>query len=198
MACLSLDRLASVCLLAAFAIAAPVAAAPPQGAAAPFHEWLFGRGRVGIRVQPLTPELREHFGAPSDRGVLVSEVESGRPAEKAGLRVGDVIVGVGDEPVESPGRLAGMIRAAPEGGSLSLEVVRKKETLRLKVEPDDPTPLIDPEMQEWMERFGRNLEEGGRHFERRLEELERRMEELQRNLEKRIRELEGGESGQKT
>ena len=75
MASMRFDRLASVaCLLAAFVIASPVVAAPPGGAP-PFHEWLFGRGRIGIRVQPLTPELREHFGAPSDRGVLVSEVE---------------------------------------------------------------------------------------------------------------------------
>ena len=69
MASMRFDRLGSAaCLLAAFMIALPVAAAPPSGAP-PFHEWLFGRGRIGIRVQPLTPELREHFGAPKDRGV---------------------------------------------------------------------------------------------------------------------------------
>jgi membrane-associated protease RseP (regulator of RpoE activity) len=197
MASIRLDRLASAaCLLAAFVIASPVAAAPPQGAP-PFHEWLFGRGRVGIRVQPLTPELREHFGAPSDRGVLVSEVESGRPAEKAGLRVGDVIAAVDGEAVAKPGELAGAIRRAPQGGSLSLEVFRKGKGLTLEVEPDDPTPLIDQETQEWMEGFGRHLEKGGRHLERRLEELERRMEELQREFEERMRELDGGDA-QKT
>jgi membrane-associated protease RseP (regulator of RpoE activity) len=197
MASIRLDRLASAaCLLAAFVIASPVAATPPQGAP-PFHEWLFGRGRVGIRVQPLTPELREHFGAPSDRGVLVSEVESGRPAEKAGLRVGDVIAAVDGEAVAKPGELAGAIRRAPQGGSLSLEVFRKGKGLTLEVEPDDPTPLIDQETQEWMEGFGRHLEKGGRHLERRLEELERRMEELQREFEERMRELDGGDA-QKT
>jgi len=197
MASMCFDRLVSAaCLLAAFAIASPVVAAPPQGAP-PFHEWLFGRGRVGMRVQPLTPELREHFGAPGDRGVLVSEVEGGRPAEKAGLRVGDVIVSVDGKAVAKPGELAGVIRRTPEGGSLTLQVVRGGKDLTLEVEPDDPTPLIDQETQEWMEGFGRHLEKGGRHLERRLEELERRMEELQREFEERMRDLDAGDA-QKT
>lgn len=197
MASMHFDRVASaLCLLAAIALAAPVAATSPQGPP-PFREWLLGRGRVGIRVQPLTPELREHFGAPSDRGVLVSEVESGRPAEKAGLRVGDVILAVDGDPVTKPGRLAGIIRRAPQGASLELQIIRKGKELSLEVEPDDPTPLIDQEMQEWMERFGRHLEEGGRHFERRLEELERRMEELQREFEERMRDLDPNDA-QKT
>ena len=196
MASIGFDRLAcAACLLAAFVIASPVTAAP-QGAP-PFHEWLFGRGRVGIRVQPLTPELREHFGAPNDRGVLVSEVESGRPAEKAGVRVGDVIVAVDGQPVAKPGALAGAIRRAPEGVSLSFQVVRKGKALTLELEPDDPTPLIDQETQEWMEGFGRHFEEGGRHLERRLQELERRIEELQREFEDRMRDLDAGDA-QKT
>jgi membrane-associated protease RseP (regulator of RpoE activity) len=197
MASMRFDRLASAaCLLAAFLIASPVVAAPPGGAP-PFHEWLFGRGRIGIRVQPLTPELREHFGAPSDRGVLVSEVESDRPAEKAGLRVGDVIVSVDGQAISKPGGLAGVLRRAPQGASLSIEVIREGEALTLEVEPDDPTPLIDQETQEWMEGFGRHLEKGGRHLERRLEELERRMEELQREFEERMRDLDDGDA-QKT
>lgn len=185
------------CLVAALLVAAPAAATPPEGVA-PFHEWIFGRGRLGIRVQSLTTELREHFGAPPDRGVLVSEVESGRPADTAGVRVGDVIVAVGDEDVASPRRLAGLVRRAPSGATLSLELVRKGETLRVDVVPDDATPILDDEMKEWAERFGRNLEEGGRHLERRLEELEERLEQLQRDFEQRLRELEGNGSGQKT
>ena len=79
MASMSPHRVATLlCLLAALAAASPVAAAPPQGGS-PFHEWLLGRGRVGMRVQPLTPELREHFGAPKDLAVLVSAVVSGAP-----------------------------------------------------------------------------------------------------------------------
>ncbi len=197
MASVRFDRLASVAyLLAAFMVASPVVAAPPS-AAPPFHEWLFGRARIGIRVQPLTPELREHFGAPNDRGVLVSEVEGGRPAEKGGLRVGDVIVALNGQPVSKPGGLAGRIRRAPQGGSLSLQVIRKGKALTLEIEPDDPSPLIDHETREWMEGFGRHLEEGGRQFERRLEELERRIEELQREFEDRMRDLDAGDA-QKT
>ncbi len=96
-----------------------------------------------------------------------------------------------------PGRLAGMIRRVPRGESLSLQVIRKEKALTVEIEPDDPTPLIDQDTQEWMERFGKHLEEGGRHFEQRLEELERRMEEFQREFEERMRGLDGGDA-QKT
>ncbi len=183
-----LRRLA--CLVATLLIAAPALAEPPRGGAS-FHEWIFGRGRLGIRVQSLSAELREHFGAPTDRGVLVAEVESGRPAEAAGLRVGDVILAVGDDAVESPSRLARLVRHAPSGATLTLEVVRKGETERIDVVPDDAAPILDDEMKEWAERFGRNLEEGGRH-------LERRLEQLQRDIEQRLRELEDDGAGQKT
>lgn len=183
-------------LFGAFAPAPSAAAEPSQGGP-PLHEWLLGRGRIGIRVQELSPELREHFGAPADRGVLVSEVEPGRPAEKAGLRVGDVILEVDGAAVESPGQLAGVIRRAPKGGRITLSLLRKGKRRSVEVEPEDPAPLIDPETEEWIERFGRQLEEGGQHLERRLRELERRIEELQRDVDERLEQLEGGD-GQKT
>ena len=100
--------------------------------------------------------------------------------------------------MESPSRLARLVRHAPSGATLTLEVVRKGETERIDVVPDDAAPILDDEMKEWAERFGRNLEEGGRHLERRLEELEKRLEQLQRDIEQRLRELEDDGAGQKT
>ena len=111
--------------------------------------------------------------------------------------MGDVIVALNGQPVSKPGGLAGAIRRAPRGGSLSLQVIRKGKALTLEIEPDDPTPLIDQETQEWMEGLGRHLEKGGRHLEQRLEELERRMEQLQREFEERMRDLDAGDA-QKT
>ncbi|MEN8181093.1 MAG: PDZ domain-containing protein [Myxococcota bacterium] len=184
-----LARLA-LALVVCIAVVAPSAAEPsakPPG----LHDLLFGRGRIGIRVQPLTPELREHFGVPADRGVLVSQVETGRPAEKGGLRVGDVIVAMDGEAVSAPGQLAGRIRRLPDGAEIKLTVVRKGEEIALELQPDAPKPLLDDEAEEWAERFGRHLEEGGRHLERRLRELEGRLEDLQRDIEQRLRELEG-------
>ena len=171
-----------------------VAFAPPAAAVDPHDAglgWLLGRGRIGIRMQPLTPELRDHFGAPSDRGVLVSDVEADRPAARAGLAVGDVVTAVDGEPVTTPSFLAREVRRAPSGKKLSLTVIRDGEEQQIDVVPDDPEPLLDDQAFEWVDRFGRHLGEGGRHFERRLRELEKRMEELQRDLEERLRELEG-------
>src|SRR5271165_2710639 len=55
--------------------------------------------RSGLMVENLTPQLGEFFGAKNGNGVLVRSVEKGSRAEKAGLRAGDVITRVGDQPV---------------------------------------------------------------------------------------------------
>src|SRR3984957_681298 len=55
--------------------------------------------RSGLMVENLTPQLGEFFGARNGHGVLVRSVEKGSRADKAGLRAGDVIVRVGDQPV---------------------------------------------------------------------------------------------------
>src|SRR5580658_10406577 len=55
--------------------------------------------RSGVMVENLTPQLGEFFGAKNGSGVLVRSVEKGSSAEKAGLRAGDVITRVGDQPV---------------------------------------------------------------------------------------------------
>jgi S1-C subfamily serine protease len=48
-------------------------------------EWSTAKERLGVMVMGLTPDLRKHFGAPEDRGVLVAQVESGTPAATAGM-----------------------------------------------------------------------------------------------------------------
>src|SRR5262245_35092128 len=55
--------------------------------------------RIGVQVQPLTPELREFFGVEGDAGLLVAAVEARSPAADAGLRAGDVIVRANDRPM---------------------------------------------------------------------------------------------------
>lgn len=59
--------------------------------------------RWGLRVQDLTPEIASHLGLKDHKGVLVVEVTQGSPAHKAGLRAGDVIIGVEHEEVEDLG-----------------------------------------------------------------------------------------------
>src|SRR5215475_13923485 len=59
------------------------------------------RGYLGTALMDLTPELRTHFGVPEEAGVMVSRVESGSPAEKAGLKVGDILTRVDGAAVKS-------------------------------------------------------------------------------------------------
>lgn len=91
--------------------APPPAEAPPaprrmvivDGHRSPHSRYLFlGRGPyLGVELIAATPELRRHFGAPEDRGMLVGRVEEGSPAEAAGVAVGDLLLSIGGEPIES-------------------------------------------------------------------------------------------------
>src|SRR5258708_4887988 len=62
---------------------------------------LVKRGYLGVELTELTPELRAHFGAPQDTGVMVARVVAGSPADKAGLKVGDIITSLDGKAVES-------------------------------------------------------------------------------------------------
>lgn len=84
-----------------------------------------GRGRLGIGIQDLTPQLGEFFG--TDTGVLVTSVEADSPAAKAGLKAGDVITALGDTPVTSPSDLMRAVRQADERSELSITYVRDKK-----------------------------------------------------------------------
>ena len=65
-------------IVLAAGIAAEATAQPPHWVID--SPYMPHRGRIGVRVQPMTPELREFFEVPSDLGVLVAEVETDHPA----------------------------------------------------------------------------------------------------------------------
>src|SRR5687768_4011062 len=60
-----------------------------------FEELLGGkRAFLGVSLVDLTPELREHYGTDKNAGILVGSVEEGGPADKAGVKVGDIITSI--------------------------------------------------------------------------------------------------------
>ncbi|HEY3215166.1 MAG TPA: PDZ domain-containing protein [Candidatus Eisenbacteria bacterium] len=83
-----------------------------------------GRGRLGVRIEDLNPDLGQYFSLPDGHGVLVVEVFKDTPAERAGIKAGDVITQVGDRTVADTDDLSREIRGAPEG-RLSLTLMRK-------------------------------------------------------------------------
>jgi membrane-associated protease RseP (regulator of RpoE activity) len=92
---------------------------------------LVKRGYLGVDLTELTPELRAHFGAPQDAGVMVARVVPGSPAEKAGLEIGDIITSLDGKPVESSWDVRSRVRALGDGAALPLEVQRGGKPLAL-------------------------------------------------------------------
>jgi serine protease Do/serine protease DegQ len=83
------------------------------------------RGRLGVQLGELTPQLAEYFGA-KDGGVLVSSINQGSPAEKAGLKAGDVITSVNGDRVRDSDDLIDELRDA-EGREVTIGILRDKK-----------------------------------------------------------------------
>lgn len=82
-----------------------------------------GRGRLGVRTEDLSSDLAPYFDAPAGGGALVMEVLKDTPAERAGIKAGDVIVRVGDDKISDADDLIRAMRSAP-AGRLSVTVMR--------------------------------------------------------------------------
>jgi serine protease Do len=87
------------------------------------------RGWLGVYIQPLTPETAENLGIPGRRGALVSDVTSGGPAEKAGIRSGDVIVGFDGKVIRDQHDLPQAVALTRPGKTVDVQLLREgKET----------------------------------------------------------------------
>ncbi|MEO5988168.1 MAG: PDZ domain-containing protein [Candidatus Eisenbacteria bacterium] len=93
-----------------------------------------GRGRLGVRVESLNPDLAQALGDGSGRGVLVLEVMDGTAAQKAGIKAGDIIVSVDREAVSNTDELVSALKN--EDGRVSIGVVRRgvKRTIEANLE----------------------------------------------------------------
>ncbi len=91
------------------------------------------RGRIGVVIQPVTKELVESFGLQKPMGALVSSVEKGGPAEKAGVEPGDVILRFDGKPVASSEDLPRLVGATKPGSKVPLQVWRNKAAKDLQV-----------------------------------------------------------------
>ncbi|MDB4957905.1 MAG: peptidase [Myxococcales bacterium] len=101
-----------------------------------------GDGRpthLGIAITPLTNDLRNYYGAPSDRGVLVAHVEPGSMADRAGLRVGDILLDISGQPVNRADDVVSAL-GRQRGGQIQLDVIRGGTQLRLTAMRGRPYP----------------------------------------------------------
>jgi len=97
-----------------------------------WHDQEKGSGYLGVQIQRLDGQLADYFGA-KDGGVLVTEVIEGSPAEKAGMKAGDVILSVAGEEVEDASDLVEEIRGHTPESKVELNVVRKNRKRKMKV-----------------------------------------------------------------
>lgn len=136
-------RLNSLLLAAGIAVLpATAAVARPEHKPTTHEVNVPSRPRLGALIVPLTPELREHFGATKDRGVLVGRVEPKSAAEAAGLRVGDIITEVRDAPIENADDLIGALATLPANDKVPMRVVRDHRSVALTATMlDNPTPF---------------------------------------------------------
>jgi membrane-associated protease RseP (regulator of RpoE activity) len=95
------------------------------------------RGRLGLHVSSMTPELRKFFGAKPEVGILVQKVDEDGPAARGGVKVGDIVVEVDGETIDDIGEVAEALSDRGKGDDVDVVVVRKKARKKLKVELKD-------------------------------------------------------------
>jgi serine protease Do len=105
------------------------------------------RGEIGVAVRSITPDLLEGLDLPTARGVLLEDITPDSPAEKAGLKIGDVVVNVGGKPVTNVRQFSLDLLEYKVGQTTQIEVLRGKKPLTFSVKlierSDDPQRFAD-------------------------------------------------------
>ncbi len=103
------------------------------------------RGYLGVAIRDLNPALARQFKVPDVSGVLINQVEPGSPAEKAGLRQGDVVRSLNGQSVDGPDRFRALVAAASPGAEITLGILRdgKSETVKVTL-GEQPANLAGP------------------------------------------------------
>ncbi len=91
------------------------------------------RGWFGVDVADISAELAESLGLKGTRGAIVGGIERGSPAEKGGIKLGDVIVAINGMPVVDSGTALNAIAAVPPGKSVPVKVLRRNQEVGLDV-----------------------------------------------------------------
>jgi Do/DeqQ family serine protease len=105
------------------------------------------RSWLGARTQPVTPEIARSVGLSSPQGALVADIWPGGPADRAGLKSGDIILTVNGRPAADPAAVSFAVGAARPGESLALSVRRNEQVIKASLRPEPPP--AKPARDEW-------------------------------------------------
>jgi serine protease Do len=158
----------------------------------------FSGSRIGVKVQDLSDQLGAYFGVEEGVGALISDVEEDAPAEKAGLKAGDVIVAVDGDDIEDTGDLVEAISEKEEGDKVKIDVIRDRKQMSFDVEVEKgetwSTKLHDPsrvkvfttqpfaEEKFLLQRESSRLEDEMQQLKEELKDLKKQLEEMKKKL----------------
>ncbi len=151
---------------------------------------LFTRQKyIGINCQELEADLALFFGVKEGTGLLISSVSEGDPAEKAGLKVGDVIVSADGKRTETINELIGIIQEKKKGDKVKIGILREKKakTIDVEVAQEDSGELLGPggfqnSLQTWQDYTDAFRKEVGKWGDDYLPELSRSMKSFSEDL----------------
>jgi serine protease Do len=106
------------------------------------------RGWIGVQIQPVTAEIADSLGLKSNKGALVAEAQPNSPASAAGIKSGDVILGIDGERIDGPRDLARKVAALGPGKKTNLiywhDGSEKTTSVKLGYLPDDKEARANP------------------------------------------------------
>ena len=180
------------------------------------HVWPVTGAYLGVRLQELNEDLARYFGVEPYSGVLIAEVLEDSPAERAGLKAGDILTAIDGEEVESPQDVRDVLRDYEPGDEAELAVVREGKEKKIRVtlgkgeegreriyffnrpfrfdfhRPfelfyDDFELPAGPGLRAWR----RQLREQTRTLRRQMKRLRRRLEEKWKDVREEFRQIVG-------
>ena len=175
---------------------------PPQPPEPKMFSWgLEHRKYIGIYLEEINRELSEYFGVKEGRGLLVAKITKDSPAEKAGLKVGDVIIKADGIRTERARDLTGVIQDKEKGKRIKLELLRNKKVRSVEVEIEEERSGFSYSYKYWedyvdsWDSYSKNLEkqykkwQDSEEYEKVMKRLNKKLEEIGENYKESAEKL---------
>ncbi len=175
---------------------------PPKPPEPKLFSWgLEHRKYIGIYLEEINRELSEYFGVKEGRGLLVAKITKDSPAEKAGLKVGDVIIKADGIRTERARDLTGVIQDKEKGKRIKLELLRNKKVRSVEVEIEEERSGFSYSYKDWedyvdsWDSHSKNLEkqykkwQDSEEYEKLMKRLNKKLEEIGENYKESAEKL---------
>jgi len=168
----------------------------------PTLKWTWkSRHYIGLYLQELTPELSAYFGVKEGRGLLVSRVEEGSPADEAGFKVGDVILRADGRRVEKVEELSRIVQGKEEGEKIEIEFLRDKKRKKVEVGVAEEEgsfgacfnfgvkPRLRERLSRWSKEIQKVSQEPFSELRQKMKEINQKAEENLTHLSRKLKEM---------